>query len=118
MLFKRKKSMSELKLELKQKKICGLIDKLLNSNSEIYFAPISNEYFIIDKDKQINAWLSDTSVRIANHQYLYETNLKLSSMEKYMKKAKNKVEEKTIQIKKELFKNEIDLINKISSLYE
>jgi len=118
MLFKRKKSMSELKLELKQKKICELISTLLDSDTEIHFAPISNEYFIIDKDKQINVWLSSTSVRIANHQYLYEVTFKLSSMEKYMKKAKNKVEQKTKQIKKELFKNEIDLITKISSLYE
>lgn len=118
MFFKKKKNMSELKIELKQKKICELISTLLDSDTEIHFAPISNEYFIVDKEKQISVWLSDRAVKISNHQYLYEVTFKLSLMEKYMNKAKNKVEEKTTKIKKDLFKNEVDLIDKIKNLYD
>ena len=69
-MFKRKKSVNELKLELKQKKIGELLDTMLESEVEVHFAPISNEYFIIDKQKEINICLSSSSVRIANHKYL------------------------------------------------
>lgn len=116
--FKRKKTRAELKLELKQKKISELIDSMLDASTEIHFAPISKEYFIIDKENEINICLSESSVRIANHYYLYEVNFSLGSMEKYMTKAKQKVEDKASRIKKELFKNEIELIDKIKELYE
>lgn len=116
-MFKRKKSVNELKLELKQKKIGELLDGMLDSEVEVHFAPISDEYFIIDKEKQISICLSNSSVKIANHQYLYEVNFSGNTMIKYMSKAKDKVEERTRAIKKELFKNEVELIEKIKNLY-
>lgn len=118
MWFKRKKSVEELKLELKQKKIGELIDSMLESNIDIHYAPISDEYFVIDKVNQISICLSHTSVRIANHEYLYEVNFSGNTTFKYMTKAKQKVEDRAKKIKKDLYKNEVDLIDKIKSLYK
>ena len=115
--FKRKKSVAELKLELKRKKISELVDAMLASEIEVHYAPISQEYFIIDKSNQVNICLSDNSIRVANHAYLYEVNFSMGTMAELIKKAKQKVEEKTTAIKKELFKNEVELIDKVKKLY-
>jgi len=117
MWFKRKKTMNELKLGLKQKKIGKLIEAMLASDTEIHFAPISKEYFIVDKKNKIHICISEDSVRVANHEYLYEVSLSGKIMSEYMSTARKKVEEKTKLIKKELFKNELDLIDKIKNIY-
>ena len=115
--FKRKKSINELKLELKQKKLGELVDAMLASNTEVHYAPISQEYFIIDKDNEVHVCLSESSIRVANHSYLYEVTLSAHAMTKYLVKAKQKVEDRTKEIKKELFKNEVDLIDKVKEIY-
>lgn len=113
----RKKTVNELKLELKQKKIGELIENMLESDIEIHYAPIADEYFIIDKKNQLSICLSDTSIRISNHQYLYEVNSSGNFYMNYMEKAKQKVEEKANNIKKELFKNEVELIERLKQFY-
>ena len=117
-IFRTKKSIDALKLELKQKKVTELLEAMLSYDVEIHFAPISGEYFIVDDTNHINVSLSNTSVKIANHKYLYEVNFSLGSMEKYMKMAKEKVEERANRIKKELFSNEIHLIGQITKMYK
>jgi hypothetical protein len=117
MWLKRKKTVDELKLELKQKKIGELIESMLESNIDIHYAPVSDEYFMIDKDNQLSICLSSSSIRIANHQYLYEVNFSGNDTFKYMEKAKQKVEEKAKNIKKGLYKNEVELIDRLKGFY-
>lgn len=116
--FKKKKKVSELKLELKQKKIGSLIDAMLEANLEIHYAPLSKEYFILDRDKSISVCLSEDSVRISNHDYLYKVPFSLITADIYIDKVRKKIQEKAENIKKNLFKNEINLIDKITELYE
>lgn len=115
-IFK-KKSIEKLKLSLRQRKVTELIEAMLSSDVEVYIAPISNEYFIVDSKNSINIVLSNTYVRVANHEYLYEVGFSLGSMEKYMDLANSKIEERTNRIKKELFRNEVELLTKIKNNY-
>lgn len=116
-IFNRKKTVGELKLELKQKKIGELIDGMLENDVDIHYAPITDEYYILDKGNQLSIHLSSNSIRIANHQYLYEVNSSGSFYLKYMEKAKLKVEERANKIKKELYKNEVELIERLKQFY-
>jgi hypothetical protein len=117
MWLSKKKEPADLRFELKHKKIIDLVDKMLESNVEVTLAPISDEYFIVDKDKQVYISLSDSLIRISNHSYLYEVTCTSVLMSKLMGKAKLKVQDQANKIKKELFKNEIQLIDKIDKLY-
>lgn len=116
-MFTRKKSIKELKLEVKYKKIGQLLEAILKTDIDIHYAPISQEYFIVDKVNNINVALSTSAIKITNHKFLYEVNFNLQTMDKYMALARTKVEEKANRIKNELFKNEIGLIDNIKELY-
>jgi hypothetical protein len=117
MWLAKKKGPADLRFELKQKKIITLVDKMLEAEVEVTLAPISEEYFIVDKSREIYISLSDSLIRISNHSYLYEISCTSVLMSKLMAKAKLKVEEKANRIKKELFKNEIELLDKLNKLY-
>ena len=117
MWLSKKKTPADLRFELKQKKIISLVDNMLESDIEVTLAPISEEYFISDKEKQVYISLSDSLIRISNHDYLYEISCTSHLMSKLMGKAKIKVEEQANKVKKELFKNEITLLDKINNLY-
>ena len=115
--FKKKKNISTLKLELKQKKVGELIDTMLKADLEIHFAPLSDEYFILDRERSISICISDSFVKIANHSYLYEVPFSLSAATIYMNKVRDKIQEKAENIKKNLFRNEIDLIGNLTEMY-
>ena len=116
-MFNRKKDREKLRFRLKDKKIKELIDQMLDSELEINSAPISDEYFIIDREKQIFICVKNSSIKISNHKYLYEVTLPLKDTERIVKKIRQKIQERADAIKKELFKNEYDLIEKIKNLY-
>lgn len=117
-MFTRKKNREELRFKLKGKKIEELVEEMLDNDLEINSAPISDEHFIIDREKQIFICIKNSSVKISNHKYLYEVTLPLKDTERLMKKVKEKVQQRSDEIKKELFKNEYDLIGKIKELYK
>ena len=115
----RKKKISELKLELKQKKIKELVGSMLsNGDVEVYYGPISMEFYIIDRENEVYICISDRSVKLSNHSYLYEVSLPLSIVEGFIKIARQSVQDKVENVKKELIKNEVDLIDKLKKYYE
>lgn len=115
----RKKNVSELKLELKQKKVKQLIESMLSTDSvEVYYAPVSFEYFLVDNFNKTYINISDSSVKISNHLYLYEVFLARSVLEDLCNKARDRVQSKVEIIKKSLVKNEMELIDKLKEQYE
>ena len=117
-MFYRKKKIRELKLKLREKKIGELIDNMLKSELEIHLAPITREYFILDHEKKISICISEDSVKVANHNYLYEVSVSANLAAKYIDKVRQKIQDRSTTIKKELFKNEIELIENIKNLYD
>jgi len=116
-MFNRKKSISALKIELKQKKILELLDGMLMSNTDIHFSPTSDEYFILDRDKQVFLLLSGSSIKICNHKYRYEIALSGREVIIFTNRIRKSISSRCTNIKKELFSNEISLIDQIKDLY-
>lgn len=116
-MFKRKKSQLELRMELKDKKIMELVERMLESNLEIHAAPISKEYLILDREKQIFVCITESIIRVCNHAYTYEVPISGNQATKYMKMVQNQIQKESDAIKKEIFKNEIDLIDHIKNIY-
>lgn len=116
-MWKKRKSLAALKIKLKQKKIKELIDSMLLANVEVRSAPISREYFLIDKENRVNILISESSVKICNHDYLYEVSVSANEAAVFIKKIQNKIQQQSEELKKELFKNEVNLIDKIKSIY-
>lgn len=116
-MWRRKKNIDKLKLALKQKKACELIESMLESNIDIHFGPISNEYFILDRINHINICISDNKLKVANHGFLYTVSLSLEESARYIKMVEKKIQEKSDKIKKELFRNEIELLSNLINMY-
>lgn len=108
----------DTKYRLKQKKMRELIESMLKSNVDIHYGPNTGEYFIVDMENSISVLVTDKRVKLANHLYTYESPFNIGYIEGLKKLVKNEVQRRTDAIKKELFKNEIDLFNKISKIYE
>ena len=75
--------------------------------------PILNEYFLIDRTNDVNLCIRNSNVEISNHKFLYKRQISLSFSDTLVKKIASKIGEEVQQIKKELFKNEIDLLRNI-----
>lgn len=116
-MFRRKNNIREAKIKLKEKKIGELIDSMLEKDLEIHSAPLSKEYFILDKENRISICVSESCVKLSNHNYLYEIPFSANTADKYIKKVQKKIQERSEIIKKGLFKNEIELIDNIKNKY-
>lgn len=117
MWFKKKKTVGELRFIVKEKKIAELVDVMLSSDLELHTAPLSDEYYILDRRNEIYIWLTLSSIKIANHDFRYEVSLSGAEVDLLIKKVKKKIQSNSDSIKAELFKNEVGLIDKIKNLY-
>lgn len=109
--------MSKGRIALIQKKVGSMVDTLLKNNVQIFIAPNSDEVFLLDRERAINICLEHSTVKIANHDYLYSESLPLKFIEEQKKKVKLVLEDRYASLKKEHFKNEVDLLNKINETY-
>lgn len=110
--------MSKGRLALTQQKVGSMIDTLLENKVQIFIAPNSDEMFLLDKEKGVSVCLEHSTIKIANHDYLYNENFPLKFVEEQKKKVKTILEARYQNLKKELFRNEVDLISKIKNQYE
>ena len=113
----KKFKMSQGRSDLVKEKVKTLIDIMLKTEIQILIAPNSDEYFLIDKFNKINVCLEHSNIKIANHDYLYNEVYPLAFIEKQKAKIKDVLEKRQQNLKKELFRNEVDLLNKIASKY-
>lgn len=117
-MWKRKKSRDTLKFNLKKRKIRELIESILKKNVDIHIGPNTGEYFIIDKHNSVSIMVSHKIVRVANHKYMYDSSFELSFLEDIKKIIKDEIQKRTDSIKKQLFRNEIDLFQKLAEIYK
>ena len=118
MFGKKKLNMQTAKLKLIEDKISSLVDILITNSADIYNAPNSDQYFLVDSERGISIGLEYSRVKVANHDFTYSEPLTLKFLEKLKGKVREALEQRTQALKKELFRNEIDLLNKIKELYE
>lgn len=96
--------------------ISALIDKYLKLDVKKLISPISNEYIFEDDERKIAILIGDGNIHISNHDFHYTKNFNINFTDKLKKKIRIKIEEERQELKKVLFKNEVDLLQKIKDL--
>src|SRR5690606_16932191 len=81
-------------------------------------SPISDEYFIIDEENQIFICIEDDKVTISNHTFLYKKFFNLSVTTEFKKAVRESIEREMQELKKSLFKNETELLQKVFEMAE
>lgn len=89
---------------------------LTNERVEKLISPESNEYFLLNKQAGVSVCISDGKVLIANHMYLYKQDYQLSLTDSLKKEVRAAIEKERQELKKELFINEISLLQRIYRL--
>ena len=96
--------------------ITSLINKYLKQEVKKLVSPISDEFFLIDELNQIYICISDNHIKITNHVFHYNKSFNINFTDGLKDKIKNQIEIERQELKKEIFKNEIDLLQSINSL--
>lgn len=99
--------------------ILDIVSKYSEKNDvKKLISPISEEYFLIDESNQIYICVGNGKVVFSNHVFLYEKNFSLSFTDSIKKKIKACMEQEMQALKKSLFKNETELLDKVLSMAE
>ena len=109
-LFK-KKEMSE-----DEKLVSGIVEKYLKKAVPKLIAPISMEYIIRDDENQVYICIGHGFVNISNHKFLYKKNFSLTFTENLCKEVRRAIEKERQDLKNQLFKNEVELLQNILNL--
>ncbi|OBQ57301.1 hypothetical protein VQ01_02160 [Tamlana sp. s12] len=100
---------------------CKFIIDIINNYSEDQsikklISPISDEYYLLDEKNQVSICIADDEIILANHIYLYKKAFNLAFTSDLKKIIKRQMEKEMQDLKKTLFKNEINLLDKILKL--
>lgn len=87
-----------------------------NDNVKKLISPISEEYFLIDDENQIYICIGNGNFSLSNHKFLYEKVFNLSFTEELKKQVRHNMEIEMQTLKKSLFKNETDLLDKVLNI--
>ncbi|MGS2738825.1 hypothetical protein [Sinomicrobium sp. M5D2P17] len=87
-----------------------------NDNVKKLISPISEEYFLIDDENQIYICIGNGNFSLSNHKFLYEKVFNLSFTEELKKQIRHNMEIEMQALKKSLFKNETDLLDKVLNM--
>lgn len=79
-------------------------------------SPLSDEYYLLDEKNQVSICIADDEIILANHIYLYKKAFNLAFTSDLKKIIKRQMEKEMQDLKKTLFKNEINLLDKILNL--
>lgn len=120
-MFSKRVSMDKGRVALVEKKVSTIVDKLLENKSEnntkIVINSSTQDVLLVDNDSQISVCLEHSGVKIANHDFLFYENLPLKFVENMKSKVLKEHSNRFKVLKKELFKNEVDLLDKIINDY-
>lgn len=109
--FKKKPLPQDLQL------IQQIVEKfLLNPSVKKLISPLSGEYLLIDEEHSISVCISGGNIKLANHAFVLVKSVHIGFTEKLQKLIRQQIEKERQELKKQLFKNEINLLEKINSL--
>ncbi|MCX2679683.1 hypothetical protein OOZ15_07000 [Galbibacter sp. EGI 63066] len=104
----------KVELTKDEKHIQDIVSKYAENDAvKKMISPISDEYYLIDNDKEISLCIEDGKVTLSNHKFLYEKHFRLSFTENLKKQMRQSMENEMQELKKSLFKNETDLLSMI-----
>lgn len=90
--------------EIVERYLSTNVEKVMNSSGEI---------LILDRVNEVYISLHNSEVEISNHSFLYRKMFRLSFVEKLQQKVIKVMDQERADWKKQLFKNELDLLVKI-----
>lgn len=109
--FKKKPLPQDLQL------IEQIVEKfLLNPLVKKLISPLSEEYLLIDEEHSISVCISAGNIKLSNHAFLLTKNTHIGFTEKLQKLIRQQIEKERQELKKQLFENEINLLEKINNL--
>lgn len=102
---------------------CNFIIDIINNYAEDkaikkLISPISDEYYLLDDENQVAICIGDHEIILSNHVYLYKKAFNLSFTESLKRQIKLNMEREMQELKRTLFNNEIDLLDKIKNISE
>jgi len=110
------KLFKDKELSADEKLVKGIVEKYLKKSVPKLVAPISQEYIIRDDDNQVYICIGHGFVNISNHRFLYKKNFSLSFTEALCKEVRRAIEKERQDLKGQLFKNEVELLQNILNL--
>ena len=93
--------------------IKDIVNKSLDKDIKRLIAPISDEYLLIDEEDELYICVSNDSITISNHKFLYKKNLTSTFTDSLKKRIKEAIDKDRQELKKQLFTNEIGLLTNI-----
>ena len=93
--------------------IKDIVNKSLDKDIKRLIAPISDEYLLIDEEDELYICVSNNSITISNHKFLYKKNLTSTFTDSLKKRIKEAIDKDRQELKKQLFTNEIGLLTNI-----
>ena len=94
---------------------------ILDDNIHIKVVPIKNsalvDYLLVDEVNQVSISIEDRKITMCNHDYFYNDNFNLNFTDEMKKIIREHLEKERLELKKELFKNKINLLHKIKKIY-
>lgn len=102
-------------LDEEQQLIYNIVHKMcLNRDNKVEDAPSRGAYYIEDRANQYYAVLSDSAIKITNHDFYIVRHYTDTTMKPLIKRVKHRIEKDLNQKDREIFKNELNLLRKIS----
>jgi hypothetical protein len=115
--FKTNKNLSKREQQVK-----GIIEGYMdqygtNPSIDAIVAPQHDmdNYIILDRENEIYISIDHHDITISNHAFLYEKQFRLEYVESLKKGVRKKIAAEREKLKQELFKNERELLERISS---
>ena len=111
------KKRNEPKLDEEQQLIYDIVKKMCNNKETkllMMTGSIEGNYYLEDKNREYFAVLSDTAIKITNHDFYIVRHYNDKTMRPLIKRVRHRIEKDRIIMEKEIFKNELNLLRKIS----
>lgn len=90
-----------------------VIIKILSQKDTTYFMAPSGRYYIQTGDKAYTILLAENTMKITNHQYVYEVNLNLGMMFDLTKLVEKAIERSRRKMEQDIFVNERNMLFEI-----
>lgn len=109
------------KLDEEQQLVYDIVHKMcLNNETKLIMMPSNSEgmYYLEDKQREYFAVLTDNAIKITNHNFYIVRHYSDKTMLPLIRRVRHRIDRDRISMEKEIFKNELNLLKKISNSLE
>lgn len=101
-----------------EQKMKDLVDRIISAEkTKFQHSPINHEIIVLNREKQIFLLIEDDGITVSNHDFTYKRQFRLNFISQIKSIVNQRIEQERQELKKELFKNEMQLLDKIHNLF-